>query len=175
MEQKAPQFGRKVDSKAISEILSIDESDVDDRFPVWEVSTGLPSIIVPLRTMDAVKRCRVNLERFMEFVREAFSANILVFSKETLFEENDLHARVFADDAGIPEDAATGSANGNLAGYLLETGYFGNDQLNYRVEQGYEMGRPSLLKVKAGKANGKYDIRVGGRVITVAKGDWIVE
>jgi len=57
--------------------------------------------------------------------------------------------RFFADYYGVPEDPANGSAKGCLAGYLVKHRYFGKDQINIRVEQGYELGRPSLLLLKA--------------------------
>jgi trans-2,3-dihydro-3-hydroxyanthranilate isomerase len=77
------------------------------------------------------------------------------------------------DDTGFLEDPATGSANGNLAGYLLEHNFFQDTKIKYRVEQGYEMGRPSLLKIKAEKIDGKFHIHVGGKVFFVAKGEWL--
>lgn len=172
MRQKTPEFGHRVDPEKLCGILGIEIDDVDAGFPVQEVSTGLASIIVPLNSLDAVKRCKINHEKFRIFAEENFSANILVFSKETYNSENQLNVRVYADDSGYPEDAATGSANGNLAGYLLEYGYFNKNVLEYRVEQGYEMGRPSLLKVRAAKENGRYEIEVGGRVFLIAKGEW---
>jgi predicted PhzF superfamily epimerase YddE/YHI9 len=55
---------------------------------------------------------------------------------------------VFFAYYGIPEDPATGSGNGYLAGYLVKRRYFGTDQINLRVEQGYEIGRSSLLRLK---------------------------
>lgn len=56
---------------------------------------------------------------------------------------------------------------------MLEYDYFKNNQLTYRVEQGYEIKRKSLLKVKANKINGQFDINVGGKVFLIAKGEWI--
>jgi trans-2,3-dihydro-3-hydroxyanthranilate isomerase len=79
---------------------------------------------------------------------------------------------MFADYYGIPEDPATGSANGCLAAYLVKNQYFGQDQINVRVEQGYEVGRPSLLLLKAKQGKGeKIDVNVGGRVQPIAKGE----
>ena len=52
---------------------------------------------------------------------------------------------MFAPGLGVSEDPATGSANGCLAGYLVEHRYFGTDYIDVQVEQGYEIGRPSLL------------------------------
>lgn len=175
MKQKPPQFGRTVDPAVIAEILGIDAGELEPDFPVQEVSTGLASIIVPLRSLEAVHACRINHAAFEAFLAKAFRANILVFCNETVQADHDLHVRVFCEDSGFPEDAATGSANGNLAGYLLKYNYLGSSELQYRVEQGYKIGRPSLIQVKASLKDSSYDINVGGQVHPVARGEWLID
>jgi len=69
----------------------------------------------------------------------------------------------------VPEDSATGAANGCLAGYLVKYRYSGTEKIGIRVEQGYEIGRPSLLLLRAEDKKGKIGIIVGGRVVMVAK------
>jgi trans-2,3-dihydro-3-hydroxyanthranilate isomerase len=78
--------------------------------------------------------------------------------------------RVFVDLFGIPEDPATGSGNGCLAGYLSRYRYFGTDEVNARVEQGYEVRRRSLLLLKAENRAGTIWVHVGGKVVLVATG-----
>jgi len=104
---------------------------------------------------------------------ERQAKTILIFCAETYNQQNDLNARVFADYYGMPEDPATGSANGCLAGYLVKHGYFGEDRINIRVEQGYEIGRPSLLFLRAEDKEGKIDVSVGGKALIIAKGEFI--
>ena len=58
-----------------------------------------------------------------------------------------------------------------LAGYLVKHRYFGSNQIDVRVEQGYEIGRPSLLYLKAKDNDGKINVSVGGKVVMVAKGE----
>ncbi len=74
------------------------------------------------------------------------------------------------DYYGIPEDPATGSANGCLAGCLVKHEYFGTDRIEVRVEQGYEVGRPSRLYLKSELRGNEIDIQVGGKVHMIAKG-----
>ena len=173
MTQNEPNFGAEIDVNTIAKILQIDTVDVNIDFPIQVVSTGLPSIIVNLKTLDAVKRCKINHRLYDEILEEIGNANILVFTTETVNPENDLHARVFMFTSGHLEDPATGSANGNLAGYLLKYNFFNSNEINYNVEQGYSIGRPSLLKVKAQKTDDKYLIQVGGRNFVVAEGKWL--
>jgi trans-2,3-dihydro-3-hydroxyanthranilate isomerase len=172
MKQNSPLFGRTVDLSTISEILGISSGDIDINYPIQEVSTGFPSIIVPLVSLEAVRKFRINSDKYSKFLEEAFSACILVFSKETYHKENAINVRVFCQDSGFPEDAATGSANGSLAAYFLEYNYFNSSQLYYNVEQGYEINRKSLLRIRANKVNNNFDINVGGKVFLVAKGEW---
>ncbi|MBI5212005.1 MAG: PhzF family phenazine biosynthesis protein [Nitrospirae bacterium] len=170
MKQMEPVFGRTFDREQISTVLNLDKSDIDERFLVEEVSTGLPFIIVPLKALDAVKKARIDKKKYFELIKDMDAKAIFIFCPETYKKENHLNARMFADYYGIPEDPATGSANGCLAGYLVEHNYFGRDHINIRVEQGYEIGRPSLLFLEAKKKGDKIEVFVGGRVIEVAKG-----
>jgi len=77
------------------------------------------------------------------------------------------------DYYGVPEDPATGSGNGCLAGYLVHHRYFGQAQIDLRCEQGYEIGRPSLLLLKAEQSDARIQIRVFGRSILVAQGEFV--
>jgi trans-2,3-dihydro-3-hydroxyanthranilate isomerase len=172
MRQKPPNFGKIYDAKTIADTLSLDPADIDPAFPIQEVSTGSPAIIVPLRTLSAVKRARTNRDKYLEIVKNTEAKSILVFCPETYHRQNHLNVRVFADYYGIPEDPATGSANGCLAAYLVKHRYFAQDQINIRVEQGYEIKRTSLLLLKATQGKGgKIVVNVGGKVIPVVKGE----
>jgi trans-2,3-dihydro-3-hydroxyanthranilate isomerase len=173
MKQKEPTFAQIIEPESVSEVLGIDKNDIDERFPVQEVSTGIFFMIVPLKTLDAAKRAKVAKEKYFKLIKDRQAKAILVFCPETYFQENDLNVRVFVDYFGVPEDPATGSGNGCLAGYLVKNRYFGKDQVDIRVEQGYEIGRPSLLFLKAEQNQAQIDISVGGKVIMVAKGELI--
>jgi trans-2,3-dihydro-3-hydroxyanthranilate isomerase len=170
MKQIPPIFGETFDAISISQMLNLSLEDIDNNYPIQEVSTGVPFIIVPLKTLDAVKRVRINKEKHLELVKET-QAETLVFSSETYKKENNLNARVFVELHGIPEDPAAGSANGCLASYLSQYRYFGADSVSARVEQGYEIGRPSLLHIKAENREGEIRVYVGGKVVMVANGE----
>lgn len=173
MKQIQPTFGRSFDANAIATVLGVEVEAVNNRFPAQEVSTGVPFIIVPLRSLAALKRARIVREKYSELIENAQAKAILIFCPETYSRGNDLSVRVFADYYGIPEDPATGSANGCLAGYLVRHDYFGKKHIDIRVEQGYEIGRPSLLLLRAEQKNGEISVHVGGKVVMVAKGELI--
>jgi trans-2,3-dihydro-3-hydroxyanthranilate isomerase len=170
MKQLQPTFGKKFNANLISKILSLDVSDINSSLPIQEVSTGLPVVIVPLRTLEAIKRVRINKDKYFELIKEIEAKTILIFCPETYNEANDLNVRFFADQYGIPEDPATGSANGCLAAYLVKHRYFGIYQIDLKVEQGYEIGRPSLLYLKAEKKEQEISVYVGGKVKMIAHG-----
>lgn len=173
MKQKAPTFGEVLDEEALAQVLAIDRNDIDERFPIEEVSTGVPDIIVPLKTLEAVKKVEIAIDKYYALIKNYQAKAILVFCPEALNKENALHVRFFADYYGVPEDPATGSANGCLAGYLVKNRYFGENQIDIRVEQGYEIGRPSLLYLKAEDKDKEIEVHVGGRVILVAEGKFV--
>jgi trans-2,3-dihydro-3-hydroxyanthranilate isomerase len=170
MKQREPTFGLTIEPGPVAKVLGLDESEIDNRFTVQEVSTGLPFIIVPLKSLGAVKRAKVNEDECFKLIENMQAKMILVFCPETYNQRNDLNVRVFCDYYDIPEDPATGSGNGCLAGYLAKHRYFGKDKIDIRVEQGYEISRPSLLYLRAENKQGKIDVSVGGKVIMVAEG-----
>jgi trans-2,3-dihydro-3-hydroxyanthranilate isomerase len=173
MKQNTPAFGEIFDLKSVSQSLNVDPKEIDDKYPIQEVSTGLPFIIVPLKTQDAVKRAKVDQDKFFSLVENSQAKAVMVFCPQAEDPKNDLKARVFVDYYGIPEDPATGSANGCLAGYLVKYRYFGKDEIDVKVEQGYEIGRPSLLLLKAEKTEKEIIVRVGGRAVMVGRGEFV--
>ena len=173
MKQIEPVFGKVFDIDDITYVLSIEKNDIDERYPIQEVSTGLPHIIVPLQSLKAVKRTKINKDKYFKFIENINTKAILIFCSETSHQQNNLNVRVFCDYYGVPEDPATGSGNGCLAGYLVKNRYFATSKIDVRVEQGYEIGRPSLLYLRAEEINGKIVVFVGGKVGLVAKGELV--
>jgi trans-2,3-dihydro-3-hydroxyanthranilate isomerase len=91
MEQKQPTFGKIIQhSVQIAEMLQIEEEDLENQYPIQVVSTGLPSVIVFLKTLDAVKRCSIHHDRFQQFIDHSVKASLLVFSPEAENKDNDL-------------------------------------------------------------------------------------
>lgn len=170
MRQVPPEFGETVPADAIAPALGLDADAVASGYPVQSVSTGLPTLVVPLRSVDAVERASTTRPAYDDFLDTYGEHNLLVVARGGV-DGGDLHARVFADYAGVPEDPATGSAAGCLAGWLLEHEFFGAGPVAATVEQGYEMGRPSRLRVRARPGeDGDPVVEVGGQVGPVAEG-----
>jgi trans-2,3-dihydro-3-hydroxyanthranilate isomerase len=170
MTQNPPIFSNQYGVDEMAEILGLTKEDMDESYPICEVSTGFFCFVVPVKTLAAVKKASVNLKKFYEFIETTRAKTILVFTKETLQKKNDIHVRFFAHYLGVPEDPATGSANGCLAAYLAKYRYFGTKKIDVLAEQGTELGRPSLLLLESEVKAGVINVRVGGRVFMVASG-----
>lgn len=172
MKQIQPVFKKSYEEEFIASMLSITASDIDSRYPILETSTGLPFTIVPVRKLKTLKKARINNQIYDEFCKQTEAKGILVFSPESYQMCEDLAVRVFVEYLGIPEDPATGSANGCLAAYLLKNNYFKKDKIDIVVGQGYEIGRDAELFLRASLTDNQYNIEVGGRVYKIAEGLW---
>lgn len=175
MRQNPPTFGKTFSPEEILPLLGLHRDDLDLNFPIQEVSTGLPALITPLKSLDALRKAKVDLGIYNKFVESGNPRAIFIFTPETYLEEDDLAARMFAPAYGIAEDPATGSANGCLCGYLLKYNYYKKDRFCVSVEQGYEVDRPSKLFLKGEEEHGKIIIYVGGRVRPVARGELFID
>jgi trans-2,3-dihydro-3-hydroxyanthranilate isomerase len=173
MRQVQPTFGPQHSQEALASVLGLEPSALDGRFPIEEVSTGLPFFIVPLQSLAALRSAATDRTRYFDLIRDTAAKGILVFCPETHEPGNDLSVRVFVDYYGVPEDPATGSANGCLAAWLVRHRYTGAANIDLRVEQGYEIGRPSLLLLRAKETDREIEVNVGGKSITVAAGEFV--
>lgn len=173
MRQNAPVFGQTFTAEEFAPLTSLHADDIDPRFPIQIVSTGLPFTILPVKSLRSVETMRVKTEHFLPFVEDKPAKGLLVFSTETVSKEADLHVRVFVDYYGIPEDPATGSGNGCLAGYLVQHKVLDNSSINISTEQGLEINRPSRLYLRASKVDNQIEVNVGGKVQKVAEGHFI--
>lgn len=170
MNQMEPIFGEEHDPALIAPIISLDPSDIDGRFPIQNVSTGLDFIIVPIKTLRAMKDAVNDLQEFRRHFSNRERKPLLLFCPETYEEENSLNCRMFDDVLGIFEDPATGSANGCLAAYLARHRYFGEESVSISVEQGFEIGRKSILYLRSRFDGVSFNVEIGGRVFAVADG-----
>ncbi len=167
--------------EALADVLGLAPDDfVGGTHMPAGVSCGLPFLVVPLASVDAVRRARVRMDAWDAHLRGAWASEPLVFAlvrdeaeradlPESL-RDADIRARVFVPGLSVPEDPATGSANACLAGYLAaRTPRDGT--LRWRVAQGVEMGRPSRLEIEAEKVGGVVTaVRVGGGSVVVSEG-----
>ncbi len=173
MRQNRPDFGDVLAPEVIAPVLGLDLWDIDERFPIQDVSTGLPFIIVPLTNLAALQRSAVKRDAFFDLIADTRAKAPLLFCPQGRSAEDDLSVRVFVDYYNIPEDPATGSGNGCLAAWLVEHRYFSSDAIDLRVGQGHEIDRPSRLYLRARQTDDGIEVEVGGRVIETARGEFV--
>jgi trans-2,3-dihydro-3-hydroxyanthranilate isomerase len=173
MTPKQATFGEVFNRSEIAPLLTVSRDDIDDDYPIQAVSTGLPFVLLPLRSLEAVRRAGVVRDKWLHWVEDREAKMVFVFCRHTLDPANHIHARMFADYYGIAEDPATGSANSCCAAYLIKHRYFGADEIDVRVEQGHEIGRPSLIYLRAKRSGERIEVNVGGKVIPIARAELV--
>jgi trans-2,3-dihydro-3-hydroxyanthranilate isomerase len=127
--------------------------------------------MVPLQTLNSVKKLKLNNELFSEILEEIFITGVMAFTMETENKNHLTHSRMFAPHIGVPEDPATGSAHGPLASYIHNYNIADLSELSIG-EQGYEMGRPSQIKMQIVQEDGKISsVLVGGSCVHMGTGE----
>ncbi len=168
-----PEVGPPPPSAAdLAGMLSLANAEVlDSEMSPESVSCGTPFLFVPLRNRAAVARARLKLDLWESLLGSYLTNHVFVFAMEGERAGSHVRARMFAPGIGVPEDPATGSACVALGGYLATRDARANGTLRWMVEQGFEMGRPSILEVEADKHQGKVTAaRVGGQTQLVCDG-----
>ncbi len=180
MTQGEARHGEKLEDRAaIAKALGLEVEALHPDLPTQVFSTGLPGLIIPLASLDAIQRVSLDIGAFNEMCRKMSVTGAEVFTLETLDRAHHAHVRNFDPLLGVFEDPATGSMAGALGAYLLAHGVFDYDPelstTHMVVEQGYEIGRPSLIDVEVDIAEGSItEVRVGGQVVIVAEGDLLL-
>lgn len=168
MRPRPPVLGAEVDGASCAAMLGLDANALDHRHPCQRVDVGVEFLLVPLRNLDALRAAAPNTLPAGEPGR---MLGVLAFSPEAYEPGGDLSARMFFEAFGVREDPATGSAAACLAAWLSAHRYFGGERVHARVQQGYEVGRPSCLYVGAEPRDGAIHVEVAGKVVLVARGE----
>src|SRR5271169_461188 len=172
MTQRDPEFGAVHDAEAIARFTNLGVADFDDSAPIQTVSTGLPFTMVALRSLTAVQKLRVDLDRAAEYLARSGGKFLYFVCRETVDPKARLHARMIFYNG---DDPATGSAAGCCAAWMVAHGVAASDE-QVLIEQGLEMHRPSQIFVRATKQDHRQDnqvanVRVGGNCVEVLRGE----
>ena len=178
MTQDRPAFGATlVDLSDLAAGLGLaPEAIAETGLPVQVVSTGIPQMMVPVRSLAEVQSLgagHLDVPALNRACRSVGTECVMVFALETERPETSVHVRLFAPLLGIPEDPATGSANGALGAYLVRHQALPvtAPTTRFSSEQGAEIFRPSRLWIEVdGAAGAPTCVRVGGQAVLVAEG-----
>lgn len=171
---KLPELGPAVPTlNTLAEILSLEAGDlVGGALSPQAVSCGIPFLLVPLKSLDALARARVRMDRWEQTLQKSWAPEILIAARDPEGGAQHWRARMFAPGLNVPEDPATGSAIAAFGGWLALKDSRPDADLAWTVEQGVEMGRPSRLAVRVEKRDGKVSaVRVAGQAVLTGEGE----
>lgn len=173
MAQRRPLYSRVDEVTEVASALGVGaDSMFHKEFPISKVSTGLPTLLVPMRSMDALERISPRQEELMGLFGELEVAAIVAYSWGGFSEDATLHTRCFLPTPVFHEDPASGMPSGALAAYLVEHDLIPREKAAHMIiEQGHFLGRPSRVHVrveKKGKSVAK--VEVGGSVRMSVRG-----
>jgi trans-2,3-dihydro-3-hydroxyanthranilate isomerase len=163
-------LGAVASPRLLAAAVSLDPADiVTDTHPPRVASVGLPFLFAELKDRDALRRAEIDMKKLYALAAEGLTPDIHLYMHSG--DDFDIRARVFAPLDGVPEDPATGSANCALAGILSHYDEAPDGRFQWRIAQGVEMGRPSVLNADATKENGTVvKTTIGGACVMVAEG-----
>ena len=168
MTQVDPKFGSMHDREAVSQACGLPPDAIDPSLPIQTVSTGLPQIIVPLRSLAVMRTLSLDPRRVADYVDKTDGRFFYFVSRETVDPAARLHARMLFYNG---EDPATGSAGGCAAAWMVAHGVAKPEE-RVLIEQGIEMNRPSRIFVRAGKRDNRViNVRVGGHTAEIMRGE----
>jgi len=154
----------------IAAMLSLKEGDLLPGHAGY--SCGVPFLFLPVRNLAAIASIKLRTDLWEKLLSGWWAKSLFAFTSETVTRDAQFHARMFAPAMGVAEDPATGSAASALAGYLCEQDRC-DGRRRWLIEQGFEMGRPSLIELEADVAGGRITaVRVGGSSVLMSEG-WI--
>jgi trans-2,3-dihydro-3-hydroxyanthranilate isomerase len=173
MSQMTPQFLRTYPAEEIAPLFGLSAGDTVADVPIQTVSTGTPQLMIPLRSLEALRRVSPNLAAYSEFLKKVdfFSLHLFCLQGVTAA------GRTFARHFGLPpdtfEDPFTGSATGGMAAYLWH--YRLIQDPSFVAEQGHWMQRPGQAYVTVvGTPDEITTVQVGGQAITVIRGEMAI-
>ncbi len=169
MLQRDPKFGSRHTREDVARLAGLEPEDIATDLPIETVSTGLPFIIVPLRSLAAARKLRLDWTRANEYADKSDGKFFYFVTRETMAPESFLHARMIFYNG---EDPATGSAAGCAAAWMVAHRRLDSGK-SATIEQGLEARRPSYIAVRADRdaGNRAVNVRVGGHAVEVLRGE----
>ncbi len=153
-----------------SEVLSIEAGDINVTTHYPQVaSVGLPFLFVELQSLEALSQAQIDITKLQRLLQEGFPSYIHIYCRDV--KDFDIRCRMFAPLDGVPEDPATGSANAALIALLSHCDQRSDLEDKWKISQGSEIGRPSVLHGRAQKIGGTVtEVNLGGYSVMVCKG-----
>lgn len=173
---KLPELGSQAPPmKELARCLGLSPDEMHPSLPAEAWSCGTQFLMVPVKNRKALAKARPVMDPWDEVLGGYATSKVFFFCDEPEQKGSHYRARMYAPTIGVAEDPATGSAVAGFGGYVASRDPRANGTLRWRIEQGFEMGRPSLLDLEVDKKNGAVTaVRVGGGAVIVSKGEFYV-
>lgn len=165
------------DRAALAASLGIAASDLSADLPIEFGSAGVPFLFIPLASADALDRARSSPDLPAALAPADPRTGAYLFTPPSVSGASQVNARMFAQEFGVIEDPATGSAAGPCGAYLVRHQLVSlEDERAYiSITQGEAMGRPSRLRVTIERREDAItEVRVGGEAVVVARGEFLL-
>lgn len=153
MTQRPPTFHRVYERAAVARAFGLALEDLDPAAPPQTVSTGTPQLMVPIASLEALRRARMDVAAYRALKDQGDFFSPHLFVREGATPEGDTFARHFGVPPDTLEDPFTGSATGGMAAYLWRHGLL--DRPRFVAEQGHDMGRPGSAIVESRVRRGR--------------------
>ncbi len=165
-------WGEGVGAAEAAAALSLDPAEIGfDAHRPSRFTGGVAYDLVPVASLEAVKRARPRGEAFDAAFGASDHPAAYVYARQTVGAGHHYHARMFAPGMGVAEDPATGSAVAAFAGAILAFERPGDGEHRFVIEQGYEMGRPSIIGLTLTLKGGALTAAaIDGGAVIVAEG-----
>jgi trans-2,3-dihydro-3-hydroxyanthranilate isomerase len=150
--------------------LSLDTTDIGiDTHPPQVLSVGLAFLVVELNSREALRRAKPDFSAHERVLPPIGTDAVFAYVRGA--EVGELHARMFSPLDATVEDPATGSATAATIALLTTLRPDRDVEMEWRVEQGVDMGRPSLLLGRTEKRGGIVTrVHVAGHAVPVMQG-----
>ena len=170
MSQRKPQFLATYSPAEVMPVFGLIMEDLLPGAVVQTVSTGTPQLMLPLRDLDVLRRCQVDLAKYIALRAKSDFFSTHLFCLQGITEAGRTFARHFSPPPEPFEDPFTGSATGGMAAYLYH--YRLISEKSFIAEQGHWMERPGQGHVEViGNPDDIQTVKVGGRAVAVLKGE----
>lgn len=173
MSQQKPQFLSTYKPADVLPIFGLSVEDALPNVPIQTVSTGTPQLMVPLHSLEALRRAQVDIGAYKKFRDTADFFSPHLFCLKGVTEVGQTFARHFGAPPDAPEDPFTGSATGGMAAYLWHYDLIKHSK--FIAEQGHWINRPGQATVEiVGPPNDIATVKVGGTAVTILRGELVV-
>jgi len=170
MSQQKPRFLSTYQPADVLPIFGLSAEDTLSNVPIQTVSTGTPQLMIPLRSLEALRSVQVDIAAYKKFRATADFFSPHLFCLGGVTGAGQTFARHFGTPPDLSEDPFTGSATGGMAAYLWR--YKLIDSSKFIAEQGHWMHRPGQASVEiVGPPNNIETVKVGGPAVTIIRGE----